>query len=57
MTLSAVEKRKAFRQLHEGGCFVLPNPWDAGSARMLASIGFEALATSSDRDGNILRSS
>ena len=36
-----------FRQLHETGCFVIPNPWDAGSARMLESMGFPALATTS----------
>lgn len=36
-----------FRQLHQSGCFVLPNPWDAGSARILAQLGFQALATTS----------
>jgi len=36
-----------FRQLHQSGCFVLPNPWDAGSARVLAQLGFPALATTS----------
>ncbi|MEP7380639.1 MAG: isocitrate lyase/phosphoenolpyruvate mutase family protein [Gemmatimonadota bacterium] len=36
-----------FRQLHESGCFVLPNPWDLGSARYLATLGFPALATTS----------
>jgi len=36
-----------FRQLHEAGCFVMPNPWDAGSARLLAQMGFPALATTS----------
>ncbi len=36
-----------FRQLHASGCFVLPNPWDIGSARLLAQLGFSALATSS----------
>ncbi len=36
-----------FRQLHESGCFVLPNPWDAGSARFLVHLGFSALATTS----------
>jgi 2-methylisocitrate lyase-like PEP mutase family enzyme len=40
-------RRRAFRQLHESGCFVLPNPWDAGSARYLQSLGFKALATTS----------
>ncbi len=38
-------RRDAFRRLHEGGCFVLPNPWDAGSARYLERLGFLALAT------------
>src|SRR5581483_1979590 len=37
----------AFRALHESGCFVLPNPWDAGSARYLAHLGFRAIATTS----------
>jgi 2-methylisocitrate lyase-like PEP mutase family enzyme len=42
------EKVRAFRALHERpGCFIIPNPWDAGSARMLAALGFEALATTS----------
>ena len=41
------ERRRAFRQLHESGCFVIPNPWDVGSARYLASLGFKALATTS----------
>jgi 2-methylisocitrate lyase-like PEP mutase family enzyme len=41
------EKRAAFRQLHGQGCFVLPNPWDVGSARMLQHLGFTALASSS----------
>ena len=36
-----------FRQLHEGDCFVMPNPWDAGSAKILHAVGFEALATTS----------
>ena len=36
-----------FRELHETGCFVIPNPWDAGTARCLESIGFKALATTS----------
>jgi len=39
--------RRSFRALHESGCFVIPNPWDAGSARYLASLGFKALATTS----------
>ena len=37
----------AFRRLHAAGCFVMPNPWDAGSALALAQLGFEALATTS----------
>lgn len=46
-SFSTSRKRAAFRQLHRSGCFVLPNPWDAGSARALASMGFKALATTS----------
>src|SRR5436190_23007432 len=43
--MSAVER---FRELHErDGLFVMPNPWDVGSAKLLASLGFEALATTS----------
>jgi 2-methylisocitrate lyase-like PEP mutase family enzyme len=41
------ERIATFRSLHEAGCFVMPNPWDVGSARYLASLGFEALATTS----------
>jgi 2-methylisocitrate lyase-like PEP mutase family enzyme len=40
-------RRKAFRSLHERGCFVIPNPWDVGSARYLQHLGFPALATTS----------
>lgn len=40
-------RRERFRQLHERGLFVMPNPWDLGSARILASMGFPALATTS----------
>ena len=40
-------RRRAFRELHAADCFVIPNPWDAGSARYLASLGFKALATTS----------
>src|ERR1043165_2124596 len=36
-----------FHDLHESGCFVIPNPWDVGSARVLAGLGFRALATTS----------
>ncbi len=43
-----VEKKRAtFRRLRQSGCFVIPNPWDAGSARYLARLGFKALATTS----------
>ncbi len=41
------DKRCAFQQLHASGCFVLPNPWDVGSARYLQHLGFKALATTS----------
>ncbi|MEP6504037.1 MAG: isocitrate lyase/phosphoenolpyruvate mutase family protein, partial [Betaproteobacteria bacterium] len=40
-------RRAAFRQLHASGCFVIPNPWDVGSARYLQSLGFQALASTS----------
>ncbi|HEX5488063.1 MAG TPA: isocitrate lyase/phosphoenolpyruvate mutase family protein [Rhodanobacteraceae bacterium] len=40
-------RRAAFRKLHEGGCFLIPNPWDVGSAHALAALGFKALATTS----------
>jgi 2-methylisocitrate lyase-like PEP mutase family enzyme len=40
-------RRSAFRQLHESGCFVIPNPWDVGTARYLRHLGFKALATTS----------
>ncbi len=40
-------RRAAFRALHRQGCFVLPNPWDIGSARLLQHLGFEALASTS----------
>ena len=46
--MSAQSERVAeFRRLHASGCFVMPNPWDAGSARALAQLGFPALATTS----------
>ncbi len=41
------ERHRAFRRLHDAGCFVLPNPWDVGSARYLRHLGFQALATTS----------
>jgi len=64
MTASQSDKAARFRALHQApGVFVIPNPWDAGSARILAGLGFEALATSSGaaagvlgrRDGNVTR--
>jgi 2-methylisocitrate lyase-like PEP mutase family enzyme len=45
--LTQVEKAAAFRALHEGEPFLIPNPWDAGSARVLEALGFKALATTS----------
>ena len=39
------DARVAFRKLHDNGCFVIPNPWDAGTARYLRHCGFKALAT------------
>ncbi len=62
--MSQSDKAARFRALHEGpGAFVIPNPWDAGSARVLAGLGFAALATSSGasagtlgrRDGKVTR--
>ncbi|MDR5822894.1 MULTISPECIES: isocitrate lyase/phosphoenolpyruvate mutase family protein [unclassified Caballeronia] len=47
MPRTTAEKRAAFRALHESGCFMLPNPWDTGSARYLETLGFKALATTS----------
>lgn len=44
---SLKERHATFRQLHESGCFVIPNPWDMGSARMMAALGARALATTS----------
>src|SRR5438874_8952582 len=46
--LTQAEKGQAFRSLHErDGAFLIPNPWDVGTARLLAHLGFEALATTS----------
>lgn len=45
--MTAAEKRARFRELHDHGCFVIPNPWDVGSARMLEALGFPALASTS----------
>lgn len=44
---STADKRRTFRQLHEQGCFVIPNPWTVGTARYLQGLGFKALATTS----------
>src|SRR5213592_5326615 len=64
MMASQSDKATRFRALHQGpGTFVIPNPWDAGSARLLAGLGFQALATSSAasaasigiRDGRLTR--
>jgi len=64
MSVTRNEKAERFRALHEGtGAFVIPNPWDAASARILAGLGFQALATSSAasatslgrRDGGLTR--
>jgi 2-methylisocitrate lyase-like PEP mutase family enzyme len=47
MSATTAEKRTTFRKMHESGCFVLPNPWDAGSARALQHLGFKAIASTS----------
>jgi 2-methylisocitrate lyase-like PEP mutase family enzyme len=60
---SIADKRRAFHKLHETGCFVIPNPWDVGSAKFLQGLGFKALATTSSgfawshghRDGGMSR--
>jgi 2-methylisocitrate lyase-like PEP mutase family enzyme len=44
---SIADRRRTFRELHTAGCFVIPNPWDPGTARYLQSLGFKALATTS----------
>ena len=45
--MSSLTRTARFRELHQSGCFVIPNPWDLGSARVLAQLGFKALATTS----------
>lgn len=45
--IDAADRSRRFRQLHQSGCFVIPNPWDLGSARLLTQLGFSALATTS----------
>jgi len=47
MPATVAEKRIAFHQMHESGCFVLPNPWDVGSAKALHQLGFKAIASTS----------
>lgn len=47
MAMTVQEKRDTFRALHRRGCFILPNPWDVGSALLLQKMGFSALATTS----------
>ena len=42
-----IDRTEAFRALHQSGTFVMPNPWDVGSAKFLVSLGFKALATTS----------
>ncbi|MBN9089485.1 MAG: isocitrate lyase/phosphoenolpyruvate mutase family protein [Reyranella sp.] len=55
MTVSQADKAKKLRALHEApGAFVIPNPWDAGSARLLQGLGFQALATSSGAKAGVL---
>jgi len=55
MTATQTDKAKRFKALHHGpGAFVIPNPWDAGSARILAGLGFQALATSSGASAGVL---
>jgi 2-methylisocitrate lyase-like PEP mutase family enzyme len=63
MSVSQKEKATGFRALHDGPVFIMPNPWDVGSARILTGLGFQALATSSAasasaigrRDGRLTR--
>jgi 2-methylisocitrate lyase-like PEP mutase family enzyme len=47
MPITTADKCAAFRKLHETGCFALPNPYDVGSAKALAHLGFKALASTS----------
>jgi 2-methylisocitrate lyase-like PEP mutase family enzyme len=55
MTATQADKAARFKALHEAsGAFVIPNPWDAGSARVLAALGFQALATSSGASAGVL---
>jgi 2-methylisocitrate lyase-like PEP mutase family enzyme len=55
MSVTQNDKAVRFRELHDGpGIFIIPNPWDVGSARILAGLGFQALATSSAASANAL---
>src|SRR5882672_11262141 len=55
MTTTQLEKARRFQELHRRpGAFLIPNPWDTGSARLLAGLGFEALATSSAAAAGVL---
>ena len=54
MEMSQAQKGDQFAALHQSGCFIIPNPWDAGSARMLAGMGYLALATSSGAAASVL---
>lgn len=55
MTATQSDKATRFQALHQGpGAFLIPNPWDAGSARILAGLGFQALATSSGASAGVL---
>jgi 2-methylisocitrate lyase-like PEP mutase family enzyme len=47
MVVTTADKRATFRKMHQSGCFVLPNPWDVGSALALQHLGFKALASTS----------
>jgi methylisocitrate lyase len=47
MPVTTADKRAMFRKLHESGCFIIPNPWDVGSARALQHLGFKAVASTS----------
>src|ERR1700761_5580614 len=47
MPPSQEDRGRRFKELHEGRCFLIPNPWDGGTARVLEALGFEALATTS----------
>ncbi|MDU1688696.1 MAG: isocitrate lyase/phosphoenolpyruvate mutase family protein, partial [Bradyrhizobium sp.] len=47
MAVTTADKRAAFRRLHQAGCFMLPNPFDIGTAKMLQQLGFQAIASTS----------